>query len=424
MRGIKQVTLFICIVMVVMYLLTACSSTSNTSIDLEPSKDTEITLETDDQLDDTLKSSINSFAYLFYEQFDHEENLFFSPFSITEAVAMLDNAAAGETKAQIDQLFGMDDLDQMNRQLKLYQDQEQADEEKLSIANSVWISKNMEVAGTAKDFLNRLVFYYNGEVRQVDFREDNEQVIQEVNEWVADQTDGMIDPFTEYISPDAVLALYNAIYFYGEWSNAFIADKTSKQEFQGTQTTSEVDMMHQSNEFYAYTNSNGIKAIQLPYGEGDIAMDIFLPEEEEQSISTLFLGLSTETKEELLESLNQAEPEEFQTIAIPKFTIDYTVEDMNDIMKDLGMIDAFNENADFSILGDGLYVSEIAHKAKIEVDEEGSRASGVTGITVDLTSVEEPMEDPLEFIADQPFIFVIQDTNTGVILFIGEVNQL
>ena len=183
-------------------------------------------------------------------------------------------------------------------------------------------------------------------------------------------------------------------------------------------------MMNQYWEEYAYVEYEGIKGVSLPYKGEEVAMKIFIPVEDDGDITELFGALSDTEKQHLLDKLDTCGKEELTRLTIPKFTMEKAIEDLPGILRDMGMESAFDpNNANFDVIAADLYVSQVLHKAKIEVDEEGTKAAAVTVIVGNgATAIMEP--EYYEFIADRPFIYVLQDTKTGMILFMGRVNNL
>ena len=169
--------------------------------------------------------------------------------------------------------------------------------------------------------------------------------------------------------------------------------------------------------------SGGIKGIALPYVGGNMVMKVFLPAEDGGDINALFSALDVDEREQLLDSLDGAETKEISRLAMPKFSMEKSIDNVEGILQDMGVTEAFLMDADFDKIGEDLYVSRILHKAKIEVDEEGTKAAAATAVMVNDTAafIEEEI---IDFIMDKPFVYVLQDTETGIILFMGRVNNL
>lgn len=385
--------------------------TQNFCVYAEESEQTEI-----------LSEGMNQFAYNLYQEMNTEENIFFSPYSIGVALSMLDLEADTETKEQIEGILGIQDQEEWNRQLSEYMKADDREGAKIETANAMWLSNQLELAETAQeDVLNPLQDLFEAEIFQADILNENEKVLEEVNEWVSDHTEGMIDPFLEELPKETVSMLINAVYFEGKWSIPFDEELTRKDNFKGQEKDTEVDMMQQSGMF-RYLETEEYQAIQIPYGDGSVAMNILLPfNQGDQTFAEWYEELEQD-QDEIWKELNDAQQTDLEVVRIPKFSLEQSIPNLDQIMKILGMTEAYSSDADFSRLAQGLYLDSMVHKAKIEVSEESTKAAAATGMISRTTAIIE--EEKPEFVADHPFLFVIQDTENNMILFMGQVNQL
>lgn len=371
-----------------------------------------------------LRGGINTFAYEMYDHLNAGEDLFFSPYSLCTALSLLNVGAGGDTQAELQEMLGIEDRDAWNEAIRIYLARTWSEKTYMLTANSVWLQEDKEWAENIDaDFLQPAAHYYNSELYKLDFRNNPEEAVEKMNAWADVNTEGMIPEIMKELPPGMVMALMNAVYFQGKWDEPFMEDDTRERTFYGTDGEKQIDMMHQYGEHYAYVESNGMKGIALPYKDSTIVMKVFIPLEEDGDIESLYNALSTEEKEALLDSLDTAGREEIATLAIPKFTMEKGIEGLNDILKDMGMQSAFLETADLDRIAEDVCVSDVLHKAKIEVDEEGTTAAAVTVIAV-MECAAMPPEEPVTFIADRPFVYVLQDAETGIILFMGRVNNL
>ena len=301
----------------------------------------------------------------------------------------------------------------------------------LTSANSIWIDQRFELSEELyENYLPLVENYYRASMYQADFAKDSAEVKKQLDQWVSENTDGMIESYGQEPDADTVLALMNAVYFYGEWKWPFHAG-AKQWIFYGTEEENEVDVMFLSDCWMHYYVSDGLRAISLPYGNENRVMNILIPvgngedrpKEFEQTAAGIFGAMSTEQKNSFLDNLLTGEKKWITTIRLPKFSMEYRVPQMSSLLQEMGMENAFNERlADFPGFGE-IYVTDVAHKAKIEVDELGSRAAAVADSSAS-TAEEEPEIEIIHFIVDQPFLFMIQDTETGIILFMGQVNNL
>ncbi len=371
-----------------------------------------------------LRDGINTFAYGMYDHLEAGEDLFFSPYSLCTALSLLNVGAGGDTQAELQEMLGIEDRDAWNEAIRIYLARKWSEETYMLTANSVWMQEDKEWAENIEtDFLQPAAYYYNSELYKLDFKNSPDEAVEKMNAWADVNTEGMIPEIMKELPPGMVMALMNAVYFQGKWNEPFMEDDTRERIFYGTDGEILTDMMHQYGERYAYVESNGMKGIALPYKDSTIVMKVFIPLEEDGDIESLYGALSTEEKEALLDSLDTADREKIDTLAIPKFSMEKEIEGLNEILKDMGMQSAFLETADLDRIAEDVCVSDVLHKAKIEVDEEGTTAAAVTVIAVMECAAMEP-EEPTTFIADRPFVYVLQDAETGIILFMGRVNTL
>ncbi len=397
-------------------------------------KDTQPVLELE-ELDKGLVEGINKFGYNVFNQLNGMENAVISPYSIMLALSMLYNGADGDTRTEMAELFGYESLKDyteeysqsgnayVNANNKLLMDSLQKADEKVTvnIGNSVWLSDNHEFSDSAESALLAPVrFYYEGDIFQVNF--DNKNTLEEVNRWVSRKTDGMIEKFMDSFEDGLRLMLVNAVYFNGEWAIPFEEYRTEKNRFLGSDKTSNVDMMNIYEEEYRYYCNYGIRGLEIPYGNGQIVMDVWIPENPDVSnISDLYGSLTAEEVNGFLNELDHTDKIKDVNLTLPKFQMEYNFKELNQSLQELGMKSAFSEKADFGLIGNDLYVSLISHKAKIEVEEWGTKASAATSAQVGITAV---LSEPVNFQVNVPFLFFIRDTGTGVILFMGKVNNL
>lgn len=383
-----------------------------------------------------LKNGINQFAFEMYGELEGRENLFFSPYSICTAFSMLNLGAGSDTKAELEAVLGIADFDIWNAAMQSYLNKTYSYDTYVTTANSMWLQEDKKWAENMEaDFIKPAAEYYSAAVEELNFRERSGEAIARMNSWAEENTDGMIPRVIDHIDPNTVMVLMNAVYFDGKWEIPFLEDDTRKGTFHGTDGDVTTDMMYLWHEEYAYVEMYGLKGVAIPYMNSGIVMKVFLPLEEEiylpedssinyahgADVEDIFDDLSAEEKQKLLDSLDEADNEELARLALPKFTMEYEVENLVKILQDMGIEAAFKTDADLDRIAEDVYVSQALHKAKIEVDENGTRAAAVTVIVTNDGAA--PMEQPKEFVADRPFIYVIQDTETGIILFMGRMND-
>lgn len=414
----------VCALFIAAVLFVGCGTKEGKAVSLTEDITPYSSRKEDAVLDDTLRIGMNQFSYQLHEKLQDGENIFFSPYSISNALSMLTNGAGGDTKEELSALLGFTDLEKWNQQIQLFLELDKDPNAVLNTANSIWISKNYELAETAKEgFLSPLKNYYQAESFQVDFADH--ATVKYINEWVSGKTEKMIDPFLKELDNDTKLALINAVYFKGEWKDKFLSELTQDQVFYGSKKETMVKMMNMYMKYYRYLEQDGLQLLQMPYGDSGIVFNLIIPSNEsEKEASEQFFSLTNDQKEALFSNLNKEEASAIQHLALPKFQMEYGLIELNKILQELGMVTSFDPiEANFDMIHNDLFISLVAHKAKIEVDEEGSRAAAATIVAM-TESAAVSSEKPIDYIVDKPFLFTIQDTKTGIILFMGEVNNL
>lgn len=373
---------------------------------------------------DQLKNGINEFSMNMYSALPADTNIFYSPYSIASALSMLDVGAGGATKNELENALGITDLDEWNDEMKAYLSKDWSQNTFVNTANSIWMNKGTTwAANINSDFLTPAKDYYSGEVYEADFDGQADKVVQNVNNWVSNNTNKMIPEILKDIPGGTVMMLINAVYFEGKWDTPFTEDQTFQGSFYGTDKESVVDMMHLYGEHFAYMDNGEIKGIVLPYDGDNVVMKVFLPTSDDGDINELFDKLSNEEKQKLISSLDDASNVEIDTLQLPKFTDEQRINGLDDILKNMGIQSAYSESADFSKIADGIAVSSVNHRAKVIVDENGTKAAAETDIMIKETAMM-PSEETYNFIVDKPFVYVIEDQSTGMILFMGRVNSL
>ncbi len=377
--------------------------------------------------DKNLSSAVNNFNWKLFETQDPGINLFYSPFSLESALGMAALGAGEETKAELTTALCIDDYDVFCKDMSAFLALPASEKAKLTTANSLWISDaltmNPEYESEVKPAAENI---FGAEIFSEDFAGDPKAAGNRISGWVKEKTEGLIPDYESAVTSDTVMDLINAVYFYGEWQKKFMEEDTYSEMFHGKQGERETDMMHIFDEDFRFVTQDGISAISLPYEDSELVMDILIPENKEGAgdITSLFSALDAEQKNALYKALDDQYESKIDELALPKFTMDITFEDLAGALGKLGIKDAFvSEGSKFPGFAENLYISDIAHRAKVEVDEKGSRAAAVTEMVMGVTSVM-PEGEPVFFRADVPFIFTIRNRGENVILFTGRVNEV
>lgn len=373
---------------------------------------------------DQLKDGINEFSMNMYSALPSDKNIFYSPYSIASALSMLDVGAGGITKEELEDTLGITNLDEWNDEMKAYLSKDWSQNTFVNTANSIWMNKDTTWSSNIeKDFFTPAKNYYSGEVYEADFVGQPDKVVQSVNNWVSTNTNKMIPEILKEVPGGTVMMLINAVYFEGKWDTPFTEDNTFQGKFYGTDKESVVDMMHLYGEHFTYIDNGEIKGITLPYDGDSIVMKVFMPTADDGDINELFDKLSNEEKQKLIDSLDDGRNVEIDALQLPKFTDEQSIDGLDDILKNMGIQSAYSDSADFSKIADGIAVSSVNHRAKVIVDENGTKAAAETDIMIKETAMM-PTEETYNFVVDKPFVYVIEDQSTGMILFMGRVNSL
>jgi serpin B len=365
----------------------------------------------------------SAFAFELYQALREQEgNLFYSPHSISVALAMTYAGARGETAQQMaDTLHFVLEQDRLHPafnwlDIELASRGEGAqgkDDEgfRLNIVNAIWGQKDYEFL-TA--FLDVLAENYGAGLRILDFVNETEKSRITINDWVSDQTGDRIKDLIPQgaITVATCLVLTNAVYFNAAWEYPFNENMTTEGPFylpDGGQVT--VPMMEQT-ESFGYTEGEGYQAVEVQYDGNELSMVILLPEA--GNFEAFEEGLQAQQVYDIISSLQPAGV----TLTMPKFEFESEFL-LNNTLEDMGMPDAFSGAADFSGMTGTryLYISKVLHKAFVAVDEAGTEAAAATAVIME----EEAPEQQAEVTLDRPFIFLIRDIETGAILFVGRV---
>jgi serpin B len=351
-----------------------------------------------------------------YTCIDPEESKFVSPISITYALGLLNNGAAGKTQAQINKVLGFKEAgaDGINEFChKMLTEAPNLDQlTKVLIANNIYMNKGYELL---PDFVSKARLFYEADVETRDFHDGLTRDV--INKWGSDHTMGMIPEVLKEddFNPNGVSYLLNAIYFKGAWIEKFDKDKTKDEEF-ATGYGSEkklLPMMHQERKFN-YMENDLCQALRLPYGNGTYAMTILLPKEGKNTHDVL-KTLTAETWQEYQWISDRA----IVDVKLPRFETDYAV-NLIPIMTALGMPNAFDFNlAEFpNFCNVPTYIRLMKQVAKIKLNEEGTEAAAVTIEAGGAAGSGRPLY--VNFHANHPFIYVISERFTGAIFFIGK----
>ncbi|MHC4623630.1 MAG: serpin family protein [Planctomycetota bacterium] len=391
--------------------------------------------------EDIVVEGNNRFALEMYARLrEAEGNLFFSPHSISTALAMVYAGARGRTEVQMAEVLHFPtmlgaidpatngpspkpaacDNEQFHSAFgAIIRDLNTRGEKgsyELVVANALWGQKGHRFL---KEFLKLINENYDGALNEVDFITATEAARRTINAWVEKQTK---DKIVDLIQPGVLdrttrLVLTNAVYFKGNWASRFKKESTKEAPFTLLDTKKvNVPMMNQTSDF-RYMEAPHFQALELPYIDNELSMIILLPKKLD-GLNEFEKKLTIEALSEWLTKLRKREV----IVSVPKFKMTSQFA-LARTLGSMGMTDAFTPRADFSgISGNrNLFISAVIHKAYVDVNEEGTEAAAATAVGIKLTSIG-PRQTPV-FRADHPFIFLIRDNHSGSILFIGRITN-
>ncbi len=345
------------------------------------------------------------------------DNLFISPLSVSMALAMTLNGAAGETETAMARTLRVADLSEgeRNQAFKTLIELLTSVDPKvqMEIANAVWIRQGFDVEPA---FIAVNQNYFSAMVKSLDF--GSPAALLTINNWCNDKTHGKISKILDEIPAEVVMYLMNAVYFKGRWVYQFDKEKTADREFYPTPSNpSPCRMMIQTNDRFRYFADDSMQAVDLPYGNGQFSMTVLLPAHN-SSPQKLLAGLNAQALSELPDRFR----EQRGTLELPKFKLEYK-QNLKNVLAAMGMEVAFTDQADFTRINKNgnLLISEVLHKTFVQVDEEGTEAAAVTSVNLALTSVGG--DSGFWMTVDRPFLFFIREKSTGTILFLGIVNR-
>jgi serpin B len=370
-------------------------------------------------------SRANDFGFALYQQLRAQPgNIVVSPASVHIALGMTYAGARGETATEMARVLRVEgSSDSLHRAygtaLRAWNDTSAAT---LRVANRIYAERT---APLEPGFIALTRDIYSAPIAPVDFIHAPEPAREEINRWVAERTQ---DRIRDLLPAGSILSLTrlvlaNAVYFKGTWQTQFDSNRTNPDTFYlESGGTPSVLMMNARARFAWARHRDGVRILEMPYAGGELSMVWLLPEARD-GLAELERNLSSESLERWRGALREVEVE----VKLPRFRLEPPTIALSDSLKAMGMNRAFDPHADFTgiaNLPDGLYVSEVFHKAFIEVNEEGTEAAAATAVVM-MTRGAPPAAapEPPRFIADHPFLFALMDRRTGSVLFLGRVTD-
>ena len=373
-------------------------------------------IESKDPKYQQLRLSVDLFKSMSKES--KNKDLLISPLSIELALAMTANGAKGQTKAEIEKLLCGDmTVEELNLYLNNYVSLLPTDDKyKMHIANSIWFRDEEDRLTVNEAFLEKNKDYYGAQIFKKNFNDS--QTVTDINDWVNNNTDGMIDKIVEGISSDTVMYLINALCFDAEWEKQYLLSDIVKRDFTNISAeTKKVDMMHSEESYYIETEN--AKGFMKHYKDKKYSFVALLPNEND-----IYGYIDSLTPEYIESALNNVQNKGGYAV-MPKFSYEYELS-MNGVLESLGMPTAFDSGkADFTDMAistrGNIFIGDVLHKTFIQVDELGTKAGAVT--KVEMTDECAPMYE-WEITLDRPFVYMIIDNANNMPIFMGTLTDV
>ncbi len=356
---------------------------------------------------------------------NNKENTYISPLSVYTAYAMVSNGAGGNTREQILKTLGINNLEEFNSQIGSYimhdkmskSDSSEPGGVTYSVDNSLWINtKSTLSANIDNAFITPLKQYYNAEVfKNMNFDDSNTKDI--INGWAAQKTNNNIKNMVDDIASDDKALLLNTVYFKGRWLSPFNAKNTKKETFNSVNGKKKVNMMSLKNGNFKHYKDGKLEGLELMYGDSYV-MDILMSSDKSKTAGEVWEKLSVKKQEAAIKKFDKKGFSDIALLKLPCVDMEYKT-NMIDVLRKMGIKDAFNAEADFSNIGD-VYIRESIHKTRLVINEKGTESSASTSVVMS----KGDNTGKIKFIVDRPFICCIRNTSTGAVIFMGEINSL
>lgn len=367
--------------------------------------------------------SSSRFALDLFHQLQKSDdvNQFYSPYSVHQALSMAMNGNEGQVLEEFTRVLryegmGLEEANEAAQSLTKYL-MELDPKVRLSIANALWYKQGFDVQPEFEETVRKS---FGAEVAGLDM--SNPQSVEVINQWIENNTEGLIKDMLDQIPANAVMYLVNAIYFKADWKYRFHASNTKKAPFYlSSGQEVEVDMMRMEEPAtLRYFSTGELEYLEIPYSTGQYTMSV---------ITAADFGLDEKLQKFTFEDLEYWREQARETnfiLQMPKFKMRYKIKELNEYLIAMGLEKPFNPSTmNFSRLftnpTEPLFISRVIHDALIEVDERGSEAAAATVVEIEVTSIGS--NQPRVFRLDKPFVFLIRDRHSGAILFMGKLGN-
>ena len=342
------------------------------------------------------------------------KSFIYSPLSITYVLSMVNDAAEGTTQKELEQTLGFrkGGIKEVNQFCKTLIDSlPMVDPQvQLHIANAIFVNKNSQLKS---QFQKDMTDYYQAKAESLDFASDKS--LKRINGWCNDKTKGMIPKILDELEPAAVSYLLNAIYFKANWTTEFKEAQTKTDTFNTAKGPAMLPLMQQLSQFN-YVKNSTFSAVDLPYSNRQWSMTVLLPEKGKSADDVI--NYLAQNGMSFLDETRSRKVD----LKLPRFETESSTEDLIGTLKTMGINRVFNSfSAEIpNMCEDRVYISMMLQKARIKVNESGSEAAAVTVAQMMKCTSLSVREEPVKFYANHPFVYVIREKSTGVILFVGK----
>lgn len=375
-------------------------------------------------------AGIDAFALDLYKQSispganSAEQNLLISPASVSTAIGLAYRGARGATAEELRAVmhFSASPQAYLPADARVLQSLNVAGEGRLlRVSNAIWIQQDFPFC---PDFLADMTNYARAGLQRIDFHANPDAARQAVNRWVAAATNDRIRNFLQDgdVTEDTRSVLVNSIYWKGTWQAPFETSATRTEPFTGLDgSATQTALMHQQG-YFQVAERDGVKAIALPYAGDDVSMVVVLPDAA-TALPRFERALTVDALQGWLDALDHAEPRD-TVLTLPKMHLEWR-RDLVPTLQALGARTAFGDKADFSGMvpdasgAAALKIRTVIHQTFIDVDEQGTEAAAATAVGIEMTAARREPVPPFVFRADKPFLFILRDRRTNLILFMG-----
>ena len=366
----------------------------------------------------------DEFCWKYFATLNKDENIFYSPYGIHDALSILANGASGDTQREILNALSIDKVEALNAAHKNF-----SENDNFAEATLLLIDKKVFGRGLDKNFKRVVTAVYNSDVLEADFANNLDGEKQKISRRVSDKTKNFIPNYKSIVTSDALTDLLNVVYFKGDWAIPFKARDTSRQDFKNRDGSKvKVDMMGKVFKTgIAYCADGKFKGIKLPY-TANAAMYLILPADDNAlNVAELWDAETFSARADFLDTLKKSPAFDGEVVVrLPKFELDIE-NNLVENFKAMGIKKSFTDDAEFFYIvkDTSLKIGNAQHRAKVKVDEQGTEAAAVTEITIVEATAVPDFQPPrrVYFLAERPFIFLIREVESGTILFAGAVNK-